>query len=93
MDSVNVQVSQFKPASVAAGMGTGRVRLRTRVDGHPAEVRAGTVNGLGSRESVTWTAGGYGFGVAWSGTASAPCPHPRPLSYAELLRVAGSLHR
>lgn len=93
MDSVNVQVSQFKPASVAAGLGTGRVRLRTRVDGHPAEVRAGTVNGLGSRESVTWTAGGYGFAVAWSGTASAPCPHPQPLSYASLLRVAGSLHR
>jgi hypothetical protein len=91
--TVNVQVSQVKPASVTARMGTGPVRLRTRVNGHPAQVQEGSINTGRSRESVTWTAGGYGFAVAWYGVRSAPCPKLKPLPYSELLRVARSLHR
>lgn len=92
-DTVNVQVSQVKPASSAAQLGTGPVRDRTQVSGHPAEVRSGSDSTGRSREAITWTADGYGFAVAWSGIASASCPEPRPLPYAELLRVARSLHR
>lgn len=92
-DTVNVQVSQFKPASETSRLGTGPVRLRTEVNGHPAQVRKGMIYSTLARESVTWAAGGYGFAVAWSGNASATCPKPTPLPYSELLRVARSLRR